>query len=71
MIDTIYVILRMYKIELRMQICLRNPRIVCTADHVLQYTAGRIELKFKKEKNDREIKNSFLPFAILILTKAY
>jgi hypothetical protein len=37
MSKTIAATLYMYKIEHRMQICLRNLRIACNTDHVLQY----------------------------------
>ncbi len=37
MSKTLAATLYMYEIEHRMQICLRNLRIACNTDHVLQY----------------------------------
>ncbi len=37
-------ILCMYKIEHRMQICLRNPRIVCNTDHVSYIPLRKLNL---------------------------
>jgi hypothetical protein len=42
------VILCLYKIEHRLQICLRNPRIACSTDHVSNIPLGELDLNLKK-----------------------
>jgi hypothetical protein len=39
----------MYKIEHRMQICLRNPRIACSTDHVSNVPLRELNLNLKIE----------------------
>jgi hypothetical protein len=56
MSKTMAATLYMYKIEHRMQICLRILRIACNNDHVLQYRWEK--LKFKLAKGGK-IKKSF------------
>jgi hypothetical protein len=54
--NTMAAILCMYKLEPRMQIFLRNPRIACNADHVLQH---RWKNKNKNLKSGGDVENSF------------
>jgi hypothetical protein len=37
----------MYKIEPRMQICLRNPRIACSTDHFSNIQLSELKFNFK------------------------
>jgi len=37
-----------YKIEPRMQICQRNPRIACSTDHISNIPLRELKFKFKK-----------------------
>ncbi len=41
-------ILCMYKVEHRMQICLRNPRIACSTDHVNSIPLRELNLNSKE-----------------------
>jgi hypothetical protein len=41
--------LRMYKIEHRMQICLRNPIIACSTDLVGNIPLRKLNLNFKNK----------------------
>jgi hypothetical protein len=43
-------ILCMYKIEHRMQICLRTPRIACSTDHVSNIPLRELNLSLKKDE---------------------
>jgi hypothetical protein len=47
MTKTVSAILFIYKVQLRMQICLRNPKTECNIDHALK-TAGRTKIKMKE-----------------------
>ncbi len=57
-----------YKIEPRMQICLRNPRVACSTDHVSNIQL--IDLKHKFTKLRRHLKIC-VTSAIHVLIKAY
>jgi hypothetical protein len=45
--DIMAAILCMYKIEHRMQICLRNPRIACSTDYVSNIPLRELNLNLK------------------------
>jgi hypothetical protein len=42
-------ILYMYKIEPRMQICLRNPRIACSTDRFSNIPLRELRINFKNK----------------------
>jgi hypothetical protein len=46
--NIIAAIINMYKIEHRMQICQRNPRIACSTDRVRNIPLRELNLNFKK-----------------------
>jgi hypothetical protein len=47
--NIIAAIICMYKIEHRMQICLRNPRIACSTDRVSNIPLRELNLKLKNK----------------------